>query len=196
TGPWAEQLAALAGIGSVRLALARGLMIAFEGRPVSTVINRCRPPGDGDILVPTGGVCVLGTTDRPTRDPDQETVDQGEVETLLEQGQMLVPSLRQTSVLRAWTGVRPLFDETGASETGTSETGSPEAGARTLTRTHALLDHGRRDGVHGFITITGGKLTTFRLMAEETVGAVCAQLGDARTCTTATHPLPAPCRSA
>ena len=40
------------------------------------------------------------------------------------------------------------------------------------------------------MTITGGKLTTFRLMAEETVDAVCRQLGDARACTTASEPLP------
>jgi glycerol-3-phosphate dehydrogenase len=41
-----------------------------------------------------------------------------------------------------------------------------------------------------FITITGGKLTTFRLMAEETVDAVCKQLGETRPCRTASEPLP------
>jgi glycerol-3-phosphate dehydrogenase len=40
------------------------------------------------------------------------------------------------------------------------------------------------------VTITGGKLTTFRLMAEETVDAVCRQLGEDRPCTTRTTPLP------
>jgi len=40
------------------------------------------------------------------------------------------------------------------------------------------------------VTITGGKLTTFRLMAEETVDAVCRQLGDQRPCTTRTEPVP------
>jgi glycerol-3-phosphate dehydrogenase len=44
--------------------------------------------------------------------------------------------------------------------------------------------------VGGFVTITGGKLTTFRLMAEETVDAVCGQLGEQRQCTTATERLP------
>ena len=41
-----------------------------------------------------------------------------------------------------------------------------------------------------FFTITGGKLTTFRLMAEETMDAVCKQLGETRPCRTATEPLP------
>ncbi len=42
----------------------------------------------------------------------------------------------------------------------------------------------------GFVTITGGKTTTFRLMAEVAVDAVCQQLGVERRCTTAEEPLP------
>ena len=59
-----------------------------------------------------------------------------------------------------------------------------------MTRAHALLDHSERDGVGRFVTITGGKLTTCRMMAEETIDAVCKQLGETRPCRTATEPLP------
>ncbi len=76
--------------------------------------------------------------------------------------------------------MRPLFEDAKAADTDT----------RDVTRAHALLDHTKRDGVARFVTITGGKLTTFRMMAEETVDAVCRQLGDARPCTTKTEPLP------
>jgi len=54
----------------------------------------------------------------------------------------------------------------------------------------ALLDHREREGVDGFFTITGGKLTTYRLMAKDTVDALCRQLGESRLCTTATERLP------
>ena len=47
-----------------------------------------------------------------------------------------------------------------------------------------MLDHQARDDVSGFLTITGGKLTTMRLMAKDIVDAMCAQLGDDRPCTT------------
>ena len=47
-----------------------------------------------------------------------------------------------------------------------------------------MVDHHERDGVTGFLTITGGKLTTYRLMARDIVDAMCAQLGDDRPCTT------------
>ena len=58
-----------------------------------------------------------------------------------------------------------------------------------MTRSHALLDHSSREGVAGFLTITGGKTTTFRLMAEAAVDAACQQLGGPRACTTAEVPL-------
>jgi glycerol-3-phosphate dehydrogenase len=76
--------------------------------------------------------------------------------------------------------VRPLFEDAKASDTDT----------RDVTRAHALLDHRERDGVGGFVTITGGKITTFRLMAQDTVDAVCDILGSKAPCTTASEPLP------
>lgn len=54
-----------------------------------------------------------------------------------------------------------------------------------------LLDHVlERDGMEGFITITGGKLMTYRLMAEWATDAVCRKLGNTEPCKTAEQPLP------
>lgn len=179
-GAWAGQIAALAGIEGVRVLPGRGIMIAVAHRLVDTVVNRCQMPTDGDIIVPIRTVSVIGTTDVHTDDPDDHTVDPAEVQRMLDDGERLVPGFRAARAMRVWTGVRPLFED--ARDAGTE--------TRDVTRAHALLDHERRDGVRGFVTITGGKLTTFRLMAQETVDAACAQLRVARVCTTATEPLP------
>jgi glycerol-3-phosphate dehydrogenase len=125
-------------------------------------------------------VCVIGTTDERTDDPDDHRVLEAEVDQMLDDGEKLVPGFRQARALRVWTGVRPLFEDAKASD---SET-------RDITRAHALLDHAERDGVDGLVTITGGKLTTFRLMAQDTVDAVCRHMGETRPCTTHTEPLP------
>ncbi|MGH2861811.1 MAG: anaerobic glycerol-3-phosphate dehydrogenase subunit GlpA [Solirubrobacteraceae bacterium] len=180
TGAWAGQLAALAGIEGVRVFPGRGIMIAMNHRLVNTVINRCQLPTDGDILVPILTVSVIGTTDQHTENPDDHSVAQSEVDQMLDEGEKLVPGFRHARALRVWTGVRPLFEDAKAADTNT----------RDVTRAHALLDHRERDGVGGFVTITGGKVTTFRLMAEETVDAVCAMLGKPMPCTTATEALP------
>ena len=180
SGAWAGQIAEFAGIEGVRVFPGRGIMIAMNHRLVNTVTNRCQMPTDGDIIVPVRTVSVIGTTDNRTEDPDDQTVEQNEVDQMLDEGEKLVPGFRDARALRVWTGVRPLFEDAKAADTDT----------RDVTRAHALLDHEQRDGVRGFVTITGGKLTTFRLMAEQTVDAVCGQLGEARPCTTKTEPLP------
>ena len=179
-GAWAGRIADMAGIEGVRVLPGRGIMIAMNHRLVNTVINRCQMPTDGDILVPIRTVSVIGTTDQHTDDPDDHTVAQDEVDRMFDDGEKLVPGFRQARALRVWTGVRPLFEDAKESDTDT----------RDVTRAHALLDHEQRDGVRGFVTITGGKLTTYRMMAEETVDAVCKHLGDVRPCTTKTEPLP------
>jgi glycerol-3-phosphate dehydrogenase len=179
-GAWAGLVADLAGIEGVRILPGRGIMIAMNHRMVNTCINRCQMPTDGDIIVPIRTVCVIGTTDHHTDDPDDHTVYQVEVDQMLDDGEKLVPGFRQARALRVWTGVRPLFEDAKATDTDT----------RDVTRAHALLDHSERDGIGHFVTITGGKLTTFRLMAEETVDAVCKQLGEDRPCLTRTEAVP------
>src|ERR1700761_7471053 len=180
SGAWAGRIADMAGIEGVRVLPGRGIMIAMNHRLVNTVINRCQLPTDGDILVPIRTVSVIGTTDQLTDDPDDHTVAQEEVDKMFDDGEKLVPGFRQARALRVWTGVRPLFEDTKDAETET----------RDVTRAHALLDHEQRDGVGGFVTITGGKLTTYRMLAEETGDAVCKHLGEVRPCTTKTEPLP------
>jgi glycerol-3-phosphate dehydrogenase len=178
-GAWAGQVASLAGC-EVRVLPGKGIMIAMNHRLVSTVVNRCKLPSDGDILVPIRTACVIGTTDVHIDDPDAAEVTQSEVEFMLDEGEKLVPGFRRARALHAWAGVRPLFEETKADGVDT----------RDVTRSHALLDHRGRDGVDGFVTITGGKTTTFRLMAEVAVDAVCEHLGTRRPCRTAEEPLP------
>ncbi|MFL5855340.1 MAG: (2Fe-2S)-binding protein, partial [Solirubrobacteraceae bacterium] len=80
---------------------------------------------------------------------------------------------RAARALRVWAGVRPLFQDAKAG-----------GSTRDVTRAHAVLDHEKRDGVRGMVTITGGKFTTLRLMAQDTVDAMCAQLGEDRPCRT------------
>ena len=101
-----------------------------------------------------------------------------EVDLLLREGMKLAPSLEHTRILRAYAGVRPLV----ASDDDPS--------GRSVSRGIVVLDHATRDGVEGFITITGGKLMTYRLMGEWTTDLICKKLGVAAKCTTAERPLP------
>jgi glycerol-3-phosphate dehydrogenase len=176
-GAWAGEIAGLAGC-RVTVHPGKGIMIAMNHRLVNTVVNRCKMPADGDILVPIRTVSVIGTTDSRVADPDELEVTQAEVDEMLDEGEKLVPGFREARALRVWAGARPLFSQEEVSDT------------REVTRSHALLDHRERDGVAGLVTITGGKTTTFRLMAEVAVDAACDQLDTERPSRTADEPLP------
>lgn len=176
-GAWAGQIAALAGC-PLTVRPSKGTMVAMAYRFVNTIINRLHKPGDGDILVPVGTVAVIGTTSVAVDDPNDTSVQPWEVQLMLEEGEKLVPGFSQVRALRAWAGVRPLYEE-GASTEG-----------RDAKRTFAVLDHATRDGVGGLVTVVGGKFTTYRLMAERAANLVCSQLGVTRPCVTRNFVLP------
>jgi glycerol-3-phosphate dehydrogenase len=176
-GAWAGQIAALAGC-VVTVVPGKGIMVAMNHRLVNTVVNRCKLPGDGDIIVPIRTVSVIGTTDVRVADPDELEATPEEVEEMLDEGEKLVPGFRQARALRVWAGARPLYSAEEVSDT------------REVSRTHVVLDHAARDGVDGLLTITGGKATTFRLMAEHAVDAACEKFGVRRPTRTHEEPLP------
>ncbi|HLB47661.1 MAG TPA: anaerobic glycerol-3-phosphate dehydrogenase subunit GlpA [Anaerolineales bacterium] len=184
-GAWAGRIAEMAGC-EVKVTPGKGVMIAMNTRLVNTAINRCKPPDDGDILVPVGTVSIIGTTDTAVPDPDKFAVEDWEVELLMAEGEQLIPSFRQHRALRAWAGVRPLYEDTKPPPGGGSEPpgGSRAKDSRLMSRAHALLDHETRDGVAGMLSMVGGKFTTFRHMAELLVDAACAKLNTERKCTT------------
>jgi glycerol-3-phosphate dehydrogenase len=179
SGAWAGHIASLVGL-TVSVVPGKGTMLAMNHRIVNTVINRCKMPADGDILVPTHTVSVIGTTDVKVEDPDHFSIESWEVDLMLEEGEKLVPGFKDMRVLRAWAGVRPLYQETTFADT------------RDVTRAFVLLDHEKRDGLSGFVTITGGKWTTYRKMAEVTVDLVCEKLGTHQPCRTHLEILPQP----
>jgi glycerol-3-phosphate dehydrogenase len=181
-GAWAGRVAAMAGC-RVPARLSKGVMVAVARRLTQLVVSRCRLPADGDILVPFGVSTIMGTTDTPVTDPDDVVTDDAGVAAMLIAGDELAPGFSSAGPggsRRAWAAVRPLVGDPGS-----------EPASRQMSRSHRVIDHGEHDGVAGLITVTGGKATTFRLMAEEAVDAVCTALASPRPCRTAGEELPA-----
>ena len=181
TGAWAGRIAAMADL-EVTVRASKGAMVIAADRQVDTVVNRCRPRGQGDILVPHGDVSILGTTDVELEDPEDYDREEWEVDLLFEELSPVVPGLEGARSLRAYWGVRPLYEppDSAADSEDTS----------SLTRDFVLLDHEERDGLWGMSTVVGGKLTTHRLMAERVADHVCGKFGIDRPCRTDEVPLP------
>lgn len=177
-GPWAMKVARLAGCQDVQVLYAKGTLIVSNTRIAARVVNRLRPPGDGDILVPGGTVSLLGTTSDKVPDPDGIRPTPAEVDHILAEAAAMMPCLEETRFIRAFSGVRPLLQAADAGADG-----------RKASRGFRLFDH-EDQGVSNFTSLVGGKLTTYRLMAEKTGDLVAARLGIDSPCRTAEEPLP------
>ncbi|WP_415720769.1 anaerobic glycerol-3-phosphate dehydrogenase subunit A [Photobacterium ganghwense] len=178
-GIWGQQICEYGDL-SIKMFPAKGSLLILDYRINNLVINRCRKPSDADILVPGDTISLIGTTsERIDYDKiDDLHVTHKEIDILLEEGTKLAPIMANTRVLRAYAGVRPLVAVDG------------DTSGRNISRGIVLLDHAERDGLDGFITITGGKLMTYRMMAEWATDLVAKKLGNTAPCTTHERQLP------
>jgi glycerol-3-phosphate dehydrogenase len=177
TGAWANRILALAGI-RIGMALSKGSMLITNTRLSERVINRCRPPASGDIIVPNDTVSILGTTSYREEDPEHYVVTPEEVSFLVDELSRMIPAIKRERFTRAYAGIRPLVQSADAGDD------------REISRGFTLIDHEISSDLSGLITVTGGKLMTYRLMAEKTVDFICAQMGLHVPCLTHIHPLP------
>ena len=177
TGAWANQFLKLAGL-HINIALSKGSMLITNQRFNQRVINRCRPPSDADILVPNHTVSILGTTSVRSGEVENFEVSSPEVSLLTNEISKMIPAIKEARFIRAYAGVRPLLQS------------EPIEDHRAISRGFVLIDHEKRDGIQNLVTIIGGKLMTYRLMAEKTSDLICQKMGVNISCSTHLKPLP------
>lgn len=173
-GPWAEAIAAMAGVNVPVLPTA-GVMITLDYRLNNMVLNRLNKPSDGDIVVPQRATSTIGTTSWTVEDPDWIEIPPAHVARMMTQGEQLLPIVSKIPTRAKMAVARPLINK-------------GDADGRTLSRTFECFDH-LSDGVDGFVTISGGKTTSSRGMAERVSDLVCQKLGSNAPCRTREMPL-------
>jgi glycerol-3-phosphate dehydrogenase len=176
TGSWAGMITKLANI-SLDMIFSKGTLIVTQTRLSTMVINRLRIPADSDIIVPGGTVSIIGTTSERIESPDFAYPRVAEVDKIVDEASKLMPVLKDKRLIRAYSGVRPLMSSKNDEDD------------RMIGRSFSILDHGD-DNLSNFITITGGKLTTFRLMAEKAVDLALKKLDIQKNCSTMDEPIP------
>ena len=181
TGPWSDETERLAG-GSATTAVhgSKGVHILVpRARVGNEAALTLLVPRDGRVffVLPGGDFAIIGTTDTfESVSPDEVHASRADVTYLLEAANHFFPAARLTTedVITAWAGLRPLV----ASD---DDAGDPGA----VSREHAVTER-----IPGLVRITGGKLTTYRIMARDAVDAAQRSLGVPRTPTqTARTPL-------
>ena len=167
-GPWIDQLLRRTPLASPKLiGGTKGSHIVvppFEGAPAGAIYVEARADKRPFFIIPWNHQYLIGTTDVPFEDdPDQTSSDAWEIDYLLAETNAVFPDakLKRDQVLFTYSGVRPL--------PATSETE-----ARSITRRHFIREHPQ---VGNLLSIVGGKLTTYRSLAEECVDLIFRKLG-------------------
>src|SRR6266851_4275616 len=153
-GPWVPEVGHMAGV-DVQLRPAKGIHIVYPHRISRFAISAESIDGRDLLMVSHAGFTLLGTTDDDFYgDLDSVEVLEDEVDYLLQAFERVFPAIRKFRPVRATTGVRPTLFKWRRYED-------------ELSRRYEVIDHAK-EGAEGFVTIAGGKLSMYRLMAEQT----------------------------
>ena len=182
-GPWVDRVLAAAGRPLPRfLGPTKGTHIIvppLAGLAGTACYGEARSDGRPFFILPWNGMTLIGTTDiRSDEDPATLRATGAEIRYLLEETCQMFPGcgLTRDSILYTWCGMRPLPRQ------GLRETAA-------ITRRHVIRRHGR--SARGLTSVIGGKITTYRHLAEEVVDELAPRLKvNVRSCSTAEAPLP------
>ena len=156
------------------------LIKKFEGGPKEAIYVEARQDYRPYFIIPWLDYYLVGTTDI-FYDGDMDAVHatSEEIKYLLNELNFLIPgkSFSEKDVVYTYSGIRPLLYEPGKKE-------------RSVTRKHIILDHEKTTGAKGVYSIIGGKLTTYRSLAEETGDLICKHLNMKSKCPTRAFKLP------
>ncbi len=183
-GPWVDEV--LTGIVRRPQRLIGGtkgshiVVETFPGAPRVGLYVEAQADRRPFFILPWNGKYLIGTTDTNfAGNLDRVAADVVEIAYLLREANHIIPSAKLTreSILYTYSGVRPLPFRAWSSSSS------------AITRRHFVHDHA--PAIQGLLSIIGGKLTTYRNLAEQAVDAVFAKLHKrSPPCTTAREPLP------
>ena len=181
-GPWVDRLLERAPVQSPRLiGGTKGshmVVSPFPGAPTTAIYIEARSDRRPFFIIPWNGKYLIGTTDvRFEDDPDDVRSEPWEIDYLLSETNLAFPSAQLTRerILFTYAGVRPLARTDDKDE-------------QSITRRHFICEHPQ---LKNLLSIVGGKLTTYRSLAEECVDLIFRKLGrSSPPCTTAKEVLP------
>ena len=180
-GPWIDLVLEQAPVESPKLiGGTKGSHIIvppFPSAPANAIYLEARSDGRPVFIIPWNKLYLIGTTDvRFEGNPDEVRCEPWEIEYLLAETNLAFPNagLTRESILDTYSGVRPLPATNKKDE-------------QSITRRHFIREHPR---LPNLLSIVGGKLTTYRSLAEECVDLIFRKLGkDSPACRTATEVL-------
>lgn len=166
TGPWLDRtIAPLRKASRPLLRLTKGIHLVTPRATQQAHVLFAKRDGRLFFVLPWLDATIVGTTDTDYQgDPADAAATEDDVRYLQEEARRAFPKAPFDQIYFTYAGVRALVREEGVSE-------------GEVSRKHALVDHERRDGVAGALSVVGGKITAYRAIAEEVTDLALRKLG-------------------
>jgi len=179
TGPWLDGTGAeLRQDARPLLRLTKGTHVVTPAATAQAHVLYARADGRLFFVIPWAQQTLIGTTDTDyAGDPADAAASDDDVRYLVAEARRAFPTAAFDRVHYTYAGVRALVREEGVKE-------------GDVSRKHGVYDHERQDGLAGAVSVVGGKITGYRLIAEEVADLVARRLGRFVRGTTATASLP------
>ncbi|HNA78859.1 MAG TPA: glycerol-3-phosphate dehydrogenase/oxidase [Turneriella sp.] len=168
TGPWGDiVLGKLHGAAEHKLVRSKGIHLLFPRFHKNTTVALETRDKHHIFLIPWGNYSLLGTTDTEFKgDPDDLNVTRDDAQDFLDLFNSYFPQKKTLGdVVNSYAGLRPLVAESSVTST------------YKASRRHEIVLHRKQDNVDGLVSVFGGKWTTSRALAEQTVDLIEKKFG-------------------
>lgn len=180
-GPWLDEVERVVDAEAApRLRRTKGIHLVVPRQSEHALIIETRDSDRVVFSIPWGDLSLIGTTDTDYEGANDDVrADAADVSYLLDEiNSVLREPIPRKDILFTTAGLRPLQRQVGRS-------------TADITRRHDVIDHAETGGPAGYLTVVGGKITTYRAIAEDVVDRLVRRLGvEAQACTTQSMPLP------
>ena len=178
-GPWADCVLNLLNIKpAIQLRKTKGIHLLTHRISDNALVLFAKSDGRLFFVIPWEDCSLIGTTDTDyAGDLDSVFANEADVNYLLTELQHYFPSFNYKDIYYTIAGLRPLAASNHKSES-------------KISRAHMVVDHDKKNGLEGFVSVLGGKITAYRAVAEEAVDIVCRKIGRKTRCRTSEIPLP------
>jgi len=178
-GPWMDLVQGMLGTKSKpMMRLTKGIHLLTPKISNNALVLFADADGRLFFVIPWEGYSLVGTTDTDySDDSDKVHADSADIDYLMNELRRAFPDVKKEEIYYSIAGLRALA-------------GSSEGSASNVTRGHRIIDHEDVDGLKGFVSIIGGKITGYRAIAQEATDLICRKLGINVPCSTARIPLP------
>ncbi|MBM3157464.1 MAG: glycerol-3-phosphate dehydrogenase/oxidase [Chloroflexi bacterium] len=178
TGHWVESVTDMLGKAArPMIRRTKGIHLLTPQVSRHAVVLFALSDGRVFFVIPWQGYSLIGTTDTDyAGNLDAVEANAADVNYLLTEARRIFPAINANDIFYTSAGLRALAYSSRK--------------PTNVSRSHKLVDHERKDGVKGFVSVLGGKITAYRAVAEQAVDLICGKLGAQAKCSTARTPLP------